>query len=175
MPFSSQDSCLPLILKKSQLIPFQILLLSHSCYSLLRIPISSFAQSCPTFCNLMDCSMPGLPVHHQLLELAQTHVHQVSDVIQPSHPLSFSSPPAFNLFQYQSLFQQVSSLHQVAKSIGASASVLPMNIQGLFPLGSTGLISLQSRGLSRVFSSITQKHQLFSTQLSLWSNSHIHT
>ena len=66
-------------------------------------------------CDPMDCSTPGLPVHHQLLELAQTHVHQVSDAIQPSHPLSTPSPPAFNFSQHQGLFQGVSSLHQVAK------------------------------------------------------------
>ena len=112
-------------------------------------------------CDPMDCSMPGLPVDHHLPELAQTHVHQVSDAIQPSHPLSSSSSPAFNLSQYQGLFPWVSSLHQVAKSIGASASVsVPqMNIQNWFPLGSTGLITLQSKGLSRVFFSTTvQKH-----------------
>ena len=63
----------------------------------------------------MDCSMPGLPVHHQLLEFNQTHVHWVSDTIQPSHPLSSSSPPAFNLPQHQGLFKWVSSLHQLAK------------------------------------------------------------
>ena len=76
---------------------------------------SSVTQSCPTLCNPMDCSTPGLPVYHQLLELAQTHVHWVSDAIQPSHPLSSPSPPAFNLSQHQGLFQWVSSLHQVAK------------------------------------------------------------
>ena len=63
----------------------------------------------------MDCSMPGFPVHHQLPELAQTHVHQVGEAIQPSHPLSTHSPPAFNLSQHQGLFKWVSSLHQVAK------------------------------------------------------------
>ena len=62
---------------------------------------SSVAQASLTLCNPMDCSMPGLPVHHQLLELAQTHVHQVGDTIQPSHPLSSPSPPAFNLSQHQ--------------------------------------------------------------------------
>ena len=66
---------------------------------------SSVAQSCPTLFNPMDCSMPDFPVHHQLLELTQTHVHQVSDVIQPSDSLSSSSPPAFNLSQHQGLFQ----------------------------------------------------------------------
>ena len=76
---------------------------------------SSVAQSCPTLCNPMDCSTPGLPVHHQLLELTQTHVHRVSDAIQPSHPLSPPSPPALHLSQHQGLFQRVSSSHQVAK------------------------------------------------------------
>ena len=76
---------------------------------------SSFAQSCQTLCDSMDCSTPGLPVHHQLPELAQTHMHQVGDTIQPSRPLSSLSPPAFNLSQHQGLFQWVGSLHQVAK------------------------------------------------------------
>ena len=66
---------------------------------------SSVAQSCLTLCNPMDCSTPGFPVHHQLLELAQTHGHQVTDAIQPSHPLSSPSPPAFNPSQHQGLFQ----------------------------------------------------------------------
>ena len=79
------------------------------------VQFSSVAQSCLTLCNTMDCSMPGFPVHHQLLELTQAHVHWVGDGIQPSHPLSSPSPPAFNLSQHQGLFQWVSSLHQVAK------------------------------------------------------------
>ena len=69
-----------------------------------KLQFSSVTQSCPTLCDPMDCSTPGLPVHHQLPELAQTHVHRVSDAIQPSHPLSSPSPPAFNLSQHQSLF-----------------------------------------------------------------------
>ena len=69
----------------------------------------------PTLCDPIDCSTPGLPVHHQLLELPQTHVHQVSDAIQPSHPLLSPSSPAFSLSQHQGLFQRVGSLHQVAK------------------------------------------------------------
>ena len=78
------------------------------------VRFSSVAQSCPTLCDPMDCSTPGLPVHHQPLELAQTHVHQVCDAIQPSHPLS-SPSPTFHLSQHQGLFQWVISLHQVAK------------------------------------------------------------
>ena len=102
------------------------------------------------------------------------------EAVMPSNHLILSSPSlsAFNPFQHQSLFQWVSSSHQVAKVLGvsASASVLPMNIQDWFPLGWTGWISLQSKGLSRVFSNtIVQKHQFFSVQLSLESNSHIHT
>ena len=75
------------------------------------------AQSCPTLCYPVDCSTPGLPVYHQLPELTQTHVHQVGNAIQPSHPLSSPSPPAFNLSQHQCLFQGVSSSHQVTKGL----------------------------------------------------------
>ena len=75
----------------------------------------SVAQSCLILCDPMDCRTPGFPVHHQLLELAQTHVHWISDAIQPSHPLSSPSPPTFNLSQHQGLFQWVGSSHQVAK------------------------------------------------------------
>ena len=77
--------------------------------------IRSVAQSCPNLCDPMNLSMPGLPVHHQLLEFNQTHIHWVSDAIQPSHPLSSPSPPAPNPSQHQSLFQWVNSLHEVAK------------------------------------------------------------
>ena len=79
------------------------------------IHFSSVAQSCPTLCDLMDCSTPGLPIHHQLLELAQSYVHRVGDTIQPSHPLSSPSPPAFSLSQHQGIFKWVSSSHQVSK------------------------------------------------------------
>ena len=81
----------------------------------LKIQFSSVAQSCLTLCNPMDCSTLGLPVHHQLPEFTQTHVHWVGDAIQPSHPLSSPSLPAFSLSQRQDLFQWVSSSHQVAK------------------------------------------------------------
>ena len=137
---------------------------------------SSVSQSCLTLCNPMDCSMPGLHVHHQHPELAQTHVHWVGDAFQPFNPLLSPSLPALNLSQHQGLFQWVSSSYQVAKAgVSALASVLPMNVQDWSPLGWTGLISLQSKGLSRVFSNTTvQKHQFFNAQLSLWSNFHIH-
>ena len=88
---------------------------------------SSVAQSCLTLCDPMDCSTPGLPVHHQLPEFAQTHVHWVGEAIQPSHPLSSPSPPAFNLSQHQGLFKWVSSLHQVAKVLSFSFSISPSN------------------------------------------------
>ena len=140
--------------------------------------MSQFSHSVMSHsCNPMDYSTPGLPVHHQRSEFTQTHVHWVSDAIQPSHPLSSPSPPAFNLSQHQGLFQWVSSSHQVTKVlVSASASVLQMNIQGDIPLGLNGLISLLSKGFSRVFSSTAvQKHQFFSAQPSLQSNSHIRT
>ena len=119
------------------------------------------AQLCPALCDPMDCSTPGFPVLHHLPELAQTHIHWVGDAIQPSHPLSFPSRPAFNLSQRQGQGQIFASGGQ---SIGVSAlaSVLSMNIQDWFPLGLTGLISMPSKGLSRVFSNTTvQKHQFF--------------
>ena len=126
----------------------------------------------------MDCSMPGLPIHQQLPEFTQTHVHRVSDAIQPSHPLSSPSPPALNLSQHQGLFKWVSSSHQVAKVLEfqlqqQSFQWTPRTDRS--PLGWTGWISLQSKGLSRVFSNTTvQKYQFFGAQLSLQSNSHIH-
>ena len=86
---------------------------SLTCCSLVQF--SSVTQSCPTLCDTMDCSTPSFPILHHLPELAQTHVHWVCDVIQPSHLLSSHSPPAFNLSQFQGLFQLVSSSHQVAK------------------------------------------------------------
>ena len=115
----------------------------------------------------MNRSTPGLPVHHQLPEFTQSHVHWVGDAIQPSHPLSSPSPPAPNPSQHQGLFQWVNSSHEVASiGVSASASVLPMNTQDWSPLGWTGWISLQSKGLSRVFSNTTvQKHQFLSAQL----------
>ena len=117
---------------------------------------STVTQPHSTLCNPMDYSMPGFPVHHQLPELTQTHVHQVNDAIQPSHPLLFPSPPAFNLPSIR-VFSSDLFFASGGQSIrvSASASVLPMNIQGWSPLGQTGWISLQSKGLSRVFSNTT--------------------
>ena len=115
------------------------------------------------FCNSMDYSTPGFPVHHQLLERAQIHVHWVSDAIQPSHPLSSPSPPSFSL--PASGFFQMSQFF-ASGGVSALASVLPMNIQDWFPWGLTGFIALQSKGLSRVISNTTvQKYQFFGAQL----------
>ena len=120
---------------------------------------SSVTQLCPTLSNPMDCSMPGLPVHHQLQEFTQSHIHWVGDVIQPSHPLLSPSSPALNLSQHQGLFQWVSSSHQVAKVLEFQ---LPSNDTQDWSLGWIGWISLQSKGLTRVFSNTTvQKHRFF--------------
>ena len=83
--------------------------------NLRSVQFSSVAQSCLTLCDPMDCSMPDFPVHHQLLEFTQTHVHCIGDAIQPSHPLLSPSPPTFNLSQHQGLFQWVNSSHEAAK------------------------------------------------------------
>ena len=128
----------------------------------------SVAQMCLTLYNSMDCSTPGFLGLHYLLGFAQTHVHWVSDTIQPSHPLLLSSH-VLNPSQHQ--FCPVSRLlASGGQSFGASASasILPLDIQDWFPLGLTGLISLLSRGLSRVSSSTTVwKHQFFGAQSSL--------
>ena len=141
------------------------------------VQFSSVAQSCPTLCDPMNYSMPGLPVHHQLLEFTQTHIHRVSDAIQRSHPLSSPSPPDPNPSQDQSLFQWVNSAWGgQSTGVSALASFLPKNTQDWSPLGWTGWIFFQSMGLSRVFSNTTvQKHQFLNAQLSSQSNSHIHT
>ena len=143
----------------------------------MSVQFSSVAQSCLTLCDPMNCSTPGIPVHHQLLEFTQTHIQRVwwhpaisSSVIPfSSCPQSL---PASESFPMSQLFTWG------GQSIGVSAlaSVLLMNTQDWSPLGWTGWISLQSKGLSRVFSNTTvQKHQFFGTQPSSQSNSHTHT
>ena len=138
---------------------------------------SSVAHSCPTLWDPMDCSTPGFPVHHQILELAKTHVHRVGDATQPYHPvIPFSS--CLQSFTASGSFQMSQFFQSGGQSIGVSAStsVLPMNIQDWSPLWWTGWIFLQSKALSRVFSNtMVQKHQFFGAQLSLRSNSHIRT
>ena len=142
------------------------------------VQFSSVAQSCPTLCDPMICSTPALLVHHQFPEFTQTHDHKVSDAIQPSHPLLSPSPPAFQSLPALKSFpmSQLFSWGGQSTGISASASVLPKKSQGWSPSEWTGWISLQSKGLSRVFSNTTvQKHQFFSAQPSSQSNSHIHT
>ena len=124
-------------------------------------------------CNTMSHNRPDLPVHYQLPESTQIHVQWVGDAIQPSHPLSSpQSFPGSGSFQMSQLFASGSQ----STGVSASTSALLMNTQDWSPLGWTDWNSLQSKGLSRVFSNTTvQKHQFFGTQLSLQSNSHIHT
>ena len=114
--------------------------------------VSSVAQSCLTLCDPMDCNTPGFPVHHQLLELIQTHIHSVSDTIQSSHPLRSPSPPAFKQSQHQGQMNQLFISGSQSIGVSASASVLPTNIQDWSLLS---WISLQSKGFSRVFSNTT--------------------
>ena len=153
-------------------LPLLICTLSHS------VHFSSVAQSCPTLCDPMNRSMPGLPVHHQL-----THVHPnpcpLSRWCHPtisSSAIPFSSSlqsfPASGSFQMSQLFTSGGQSIRVS----ASTSVLPMNTQDWFPLALTGLISLQSKELSRVFSNTTdQKHQFSSVLSLLYGTTHIHT
>ena len=110
---------------------------------------SSVAQLCPTLCDPMDCGTPGFPVCHQLLELTQTHVHRVGDAIQPSVSSSVIPFSCLQSFPPSGSFPVSQFFTSGGQSIGVSASALvfPMNIQGWFPLGLTGLISLQSEGL----------------------------
>ena len=131
---------------------------------------SPITQLCPTLCDLMDYGTSGFPVHHQPPEIAQTHVYWVNDAIQPSHPSSvvpFSSCHQSLLASGSFPVSQLFTSGGQNTGASASASVLPMNTQDWFPLGWTDLISLQSKGLSRVFNTTVQKHQFFGTQLSL--------
>ena len=132
--------------------------------------------SCLTICDLLDCSRPGFPVLHCLPKFAQVYVHRVSDAIE----LSSSAAPFFCIQSFPSSgsFPMSELFTSGGQSIGvsASASAFSMNSQGWFPLGFIGWISLQSKGLWRIFSNTAvQRHQFFSTQPSLWSNSHIYT
>ena len=144
--------------------------------STLSVQFSSVAQLCLTLCDPMNRSMPGLPVHHQLPEFTQTHVHQWCHPTISSSVVPFSSclqsSPASESFPMSQLFTWGGQ----STGVSALASFLPKKSPGWSPSEWTGWISLQSKGLSRVFSStIVQKHQFFSTQPSSQSNSHIHT
>ena len=132
----------------------------------------SVTELCLTLCNPIDCNTPGFSVLHHLLEFAQTYVHWVKWCY--STISSWVTPFSSCLQSFPSSFPVGQLFASGGQSTGASASILPMNIQGCFPLAMTGLISLLPKGLSRIFSSTTtQKHQFFSAQPSLWSNSHI--
>ena len=138
------------------------------------VQFSSVAQLCPTHYNPMDCSMPGLPVHHQLLELVQTHVHQVSDAIQPSHPLSSPSPLAFNLSQHQGLFDESALCIRWPKYWSFSFSISPSNeYSGLISFRMDWLDLLAVQGTLRSLlqhhsskASILQHSAFFIVQLS---------
>ena len=165
----------------------------HQCHNFLctvllspSVQFSSVAQSCPTLCDPMNHSTPGLSVHHQL-KLMSIESVRLSSYLILCRPLLLLPPipPSIRIFSSESdlwLKSWVKSMSQLFTSVGQSigvsalASVLKMNTQDWFPLEWTGWISLQSKGLSRVFSNtIVQKHQLFGSQLSSQSNSHIHT
>ena len=118
----------------------------------------SVAQSCHTLCDPMDCTTPGFPVLHHFPELSQTHVHSLSDAIQPSHPLSFPSAPAFNLSQHRVFSNESALLIRWPKYLSFSFSISPSNeYSGFisFRIGLADLIFLQSKGLSRMFSNKT--------------------
>ena len=144
--------------------------------STLSVQFSSVAQLCPTLCDPMNHSMPGLPVHHHLPEFTQTHVHQWCHPAISSSVVPFSSCPQSLPTSGSFPVNQLFTWGGQNIGVSASASVLPRNTQDLSPLGWTSWTSLQSKGLSRVFSNTTvQKHQFFGAQLSSQSNSHIHT
>ena len=140
-----------------------------------NIQFSSVAQSCPTLCNPMNRSMPGL--QHQLLEFTQTHVHRVSDAIQTSHPLLSPSPPAPNPSQHQGLFQWVNSLHEVAKVLEFQLQHRSFQRNTRDDLLQNGLVGFPCSPRDSQESSPTPqfKHQFFGAQLSSQSTSHIHT
>ena len=142
-------------------------ILSPCLFNLYVESVSSVTQSCPPLCNPMDCSMPGFPVHHQLPEFTQTHVHWVGDTIQPSHPLS-SPSPVFNLSQHQGLNESVLPIRK-PKYLSFSFSISPPNeYSGLISFRIDWFDLLAVQGTSRVFSNTTvQKHQIFDTQPSL--------
>ena len=141
------------------------------------VQFSSVTQSCPTLCNPTDCSMPGFPVHHQLLEPNHTHVHLVGDASQPSHSLSPPSPPAFHLSQYQGLFIWDNSHIRWPKYWSFSFSISPSNVHsGLISFRMDWLDLLAVQGTLKSFlQHHNSKASFFGAQLSSQSNSHIHT
>ena len=139
--------------------------------------IRSVAQSCPTLCDPMNRSTPGLPVHLQLLEFTETHVHRVSDAIQPSHPLSSPFPPVPNPSQHQSLFQWVNSSHEVAKVLEFQLWHHSSQINPRADLLQNGLVGSPCSPRDSQESSPTPQFKSInsSAQLSSQSNSHTHT
>ena len=151
----------------------------HTFLFILFLSISQFssvAQSCPTLCDLMDCNRPGFPVRHQLLEPAQTHVHQVGDAIQPSPTVS-SPSPTFNLSQHQGLFKDSVLRLKWPKYWSFSFSICPSNeYSGLISFRMDWLDLLAVQGtLQSLLQHHSSKASLLCAQLSLWSNSNIHT
>ena len=133
------------------------------------IQFSSVTQLCPTLWDPMNLSTPGLPVHPQLLEFIQTHIHRVSHAILTSHPLSLPSPPAPNPSKHQSLFQSVNPSHEVAKVLEFSfSSILSKEVRGLisFRMDRLDLLAVQGT-LKSLLQHHSSKHQFFGTQLSL--------
>ena len=135
---------------------------THSMFHPGSVQFSSVTQSCPTLCEPMNCITQVLPLHYQLPESTQTHVHWVGDAIQPSHPLSSPSPPALNLSQHQGLFKWISSFHQVAKVLEFQLSISSSNEH-------PRLISFRMEGLDLLavqgtLKSLLQHHRL----LCLW-------
>ena len=141
-----------------------------------KVQFSSVPQSCLTLCDPMNCSMPGLPVHHQLLELIQTHIHRISDAIQSSHPLSSPSPPAPNPSQHQSFpMSQIFAWGGQSTGVSALTSLLPKN-PGLISFRMDWLDLLAVQGtLKSLLQHHTSKASIFGSQLSSQSNLHIHT
>ena len=147
-------------------------------YIYTSVQLTSVTQSCPTLCDSMNGSTPGLLVHHQLPKFIQTHVHQVGDAIQPSHPQSSPSLPAPNPSQYQGLFQWINSSHEVAKVLEFQLQHQSFQWTPRTGLLYNGLVGspCSPRDSQEFFSNTTvQKHQFFGAQPSSQSNSHIHT
>ena len=141
------------------------------------IQFSSVAQSCPTLCDPVNCSTPGLPVPHKLPEFTQTHVHRVSDTIQPSHPLLSPSPPAPNPSQHQSLFQWVTSSYRWPKYWSFSFSIIPSKeIPGLISFRMDWLDLLAVQGsLKSLLQHHSSKASILRCSAFFTVNSHIHT
>ena len=134
---------------------------------MLSVQFSLVAQSCPTLCDPMNRSTPGLPVHHQLPEFTQTHVHQVGDAIQPPHPLSSPSPPAPSLSQHQGLFQWVSSSHEVAKVFWTHRTYIEH--PGLIAFRMDWLDLLEVQGALIFYCNFKSKLKIFLVSSILWT------